>query len=92
LAWLLATGTDVTLRDGEKAVEYATRACEATDWKVAEYLDTLAAAYAEHGDFGHAVGFAKKSLTLAGKQGGADFEARLKLYQNRTPYRETKVP
>src|SRR5262249_53674769 len=43
LAWLLAVGPD-GLRDGKRAVEHATRACELTAWKDAIFIDTLAAA------------------------------------------------
>ena len=50
-AWLRATCPNEKYRDGKRAVESATRACELTDWKKAGHLDTLAAAYAECGDF-----------------------------------------
>ena len=39
------------LRDGRDAVLFAEKAARATDRKNAEYLDTLAAAYAEAGRF-----------------------------------------
>ena len=47
LAWLLATAPDARFRDGPRAVEHATRACELSGWRDAAALDTLAAAYAE---------------------------------------------
>src|SRR5262249_19208480 len=62
LAWLWATGPD-GVRDGKRAVEAATRACELTDWKENEFLDTLAAAYAEVGDFDKAVEYQKKAVS-----------------------------
>src|SRR5262249_37562366 len=62
LAWLLATGPD-GVRDGKRAVEAATRACELTDWKDPELVDTLAAAYAEFGDFDKAVEYQKKAVS-----------------------------
>ena len=55
LAWLWATCPDEKFRDGIKAVDAALRACELTNWKIAKYDDTLAAAYAEKGDFALAV-------------------------------------
>ncbi len=50
LAWTLAVCPKDGVRDAKKAVEYATRACELSEWKNASLLDTLAAAYAESGD------------------------------------------
>ncbi len=49
-AWVLATCSEPKLRDGAKAVESATRACELTRWKSPRPLATLAAAFAEKGD------------------------------------------
>lgn len=49
LAWLLATAEDDSVRDGERAIELGKRACVKTSWRVPEYVDTLAAAYAETG-------------------------------------------
>ena len=50
-AWLLATGTKDALRSGDRAVELADKACKLTEYKNSAYLDTLAAAFAEKGDF-----------------------------------------
>ena len=44
MASLLATCPNAAYRNGQKAVEYATKACERTNRKVADCLDTLAAA------------------------------------------------
>jgi tetratricopeptide (TPR) repeat protein len=88
LGWLLATCPKDEIRNGKKAIEYATKACELTKWKNAGWLDTLAAAYAEDGQFELAVKWQTKALAFpdfANNEGGRD---RLKLYEMKKPYRE----
>ena len=92
LAWLRATCVVAEFRDGAKAVEEATKASELTNWKKAHYVGTLAAAYAEAGDFDSAVKWQKKTIDLLTEEEEelrADFEERLKLYQSGKPYRES---
>jgi tetratricopeptide (TPR) repeat protein len=92
LAWLLATAPDAKSRDGKKAVEYATKACVMTNYQEAADVDTLAAAYAEAGDFDKAVKCETSylnSLSLSPSD-AADGQARLALYQAHTAYHEEK--
>ncbi len=90
LAWIRATAPDKSVRDGKAAITAATRACELTGWNDGGLVDTLAAAFAEEGDFEKAVNFQYYALTLPGigpeLQKGA--EERLALYQSHRPYRD----
>jgi tetratricopeptide (TPR) repeat protein len=89
LAWVFAAGPD-GVRDGRRAVEYATRACELTGWNRHNYIATLAAAYAETGDFDRAAEYQTKALSLPdlGKRVVADYRHRLALYAQKHPYRD----
>jgi tetratricopeptide (TPR) repeat protein len=51
LAWLFATCADEKYRDGKRAVENARKACQLTGEKKWGSIATLAASYAESGDF-----------------------------------------
>lgn len=55
LAWFLATCPDDQHRDGEDAKQLAEKACELAQWNEWSYLDTLAAAEAELGNFAKAI-------------------------------------
>lgn len=87
LAWLLATSADATLRDGKRALQLAREAHD-TDRNNANLLDTLAAAYAETGEFEEAVRIQMqvlKDTSFANNPGARD---RLELYRARRPFRQ----
>ena len=92
LAWLLATCSDASVRDGKEAVRLAERACHLTDYQQAPMVGVLAAAYAEAGRFTDAVATAQKAIALATAAGDQRFAAMnqqlLKLYRAGRPYHE----
>ena len=91
VAWFLATCPQADLRDGERAVEHATKACEMTNWKNGGYIDTLAAANAEAGEFEEALRREQEALALPDMKSQRDeAKARILLYQSRTPFREER--
>lgn len=85
MAWLLATTPDVTIRNGAKAVELAKRADTLTRNGTPQTNATLAAAYAEAGQFDQAVIRARRALELAGETGdaglGNSIRAQLRAYE-----------
>lgn len=90
-AWLLATCPDDKVRDGKLAMNSARRACELSDWKDASYIDTLAAAYAEVGDFEKASQHQRQAVELATPELRTALQDRLALYQDKKPYREVSA-
>lgn len=88
LAWLLAVCPDENIRDGARAVELADRAARISKWKDAGVLGTLAAAYAEVGDFEKAVKWQEKSIELrTHDKDNPGHQARLTSYQAGKPWR-----
>ncbi len=92
LAWMLATTADDKLRDGQEAVRCAERACGLTNFKDAQKVGVLAAAYAEAGQFDKATTMAEKAIELARAAGNLRFAAMnqqlLQLYAAGRPYHE----
>ena len=89
LAWLLATCPEAALRNGDKAVKLAREANRLSDGKQWDYLDTLAAACAEAGQFREAVEVATRALGLAKTNAPVqEMRARLKLYEAGASYHE----
>ncbi|MCK4628852.1 MAG: family 43 glycosylhydrolase [Sedimentisphaerales bacterium] len=90
LAWLQAACSDAKFRDGREAIVNATRACGLTDWKEYRYICTLAAAYAEAGDFDSATKWQKEAIDLLSEEERPtwhdNYAARLKQYQSGRSY------
>jgi len=92
LAWVLATSPDPKLRDGRRALELATTACELTEYKRPHILSTLGAAYAELGDFENAKKWSAKGLELAEDEEQKEhFKKELECYNARKPFRELLI-
>lgn len=87
LAWILATAPHDEVRDGAKAVELATRACEATEYQEAYCVDTLGTAYAEAGDFESAVRYGEKAVELVDEEARQEYRDRVELYRAGKPFR-----
>ena len=88
-AWLLATSKFEGLRNGTLAVDQASKAVEAAP--TAAFLDTLAAAYAELGNFELAVSTQRQAIaSIADDESelAEQLEERLRLYERSQPWRE----
>jgi len=97
LAWVLATAPESSCRDGRLAIEHATKACELTKWRESYYFDTLAAAYAEAGDYAKAVEWQSKAVTdsefqrRVGAEEYSRAKERLGLFKVRKPWRSAST-
>lgn len=94
LAWLLATEPTAEARNGPEAVALAERACQLTGRTNFWMLSTLAAAYAEAGNFPAAIATQQQVCDLARELGQTDhmnsFLKRLELYRSGHAYRRTQ--
>ena len=90
LAWIEATCPDPSARNGRDAVSAATKACELSQWHDGGLIDTLAAAWAEAGDFKRAIQFQEQALRTGdpGEPARKEMQARLSLYHQSQPFRE----
>jgi len=66
----------------------ATKACDLTSWKDAANLDTLAAAYAEQGDFANAVKREEQAIELASGRQKGELQSHLDLFKGHKPFRQ----
>jgi len=89
LAWFLATCPDRARRNGREAIRYANQACELTKWSDAGIIDTLAAAYAEVGDFDNAIKYLTDALAKPAQTAGErkHLEQHLVAFKRREPWR-----
>ena len=89
LARLRATNPDAALRDAGEAIQWGEHAARSTEYLDPGVLDTLAAAYAEAGDFEQAVRWQSKASELASDVERPSYEMRLEMYRGGKPWRES---
>jgi protein O-mannosyl-transferase len=92
LAWILATSSDASMRDGARAVTLAMKAVQTSGGRDPNFVRTLAAARAEAGQFAEAVATAEAAKALADMQSKPELVNRLEeeisLYRARVALRE----
>ena len=92
LAWILATSSDASMRDGARAVALAVKAVQASGGRDPNFVRTLAAARAEAGQFAEAIATAEAAKALANTQSKPELASRLEeeitLYRARVAVRE----
>lgn len=88
-AWLRATCPDASFRNGKQAISDATRACKILEWKDENTIDTLAAAYAEAGDFDSAIRYEGQALATKGvsPEHAKTMQKHLQMFKEHRPIR-----
>ncbi|MDB6124661.1 MAG: Tetratricopeptide 2 repeat protein [Pedosphaera sp.] len=90
LAWFRATCPVASIRNGKEALEAAQEACALTRGKNATVIDTLAAAYAEVGNFNQAILSEKHAIKMGGvpEKRRRHMKQALLSFEQHQPYRE----
>jgi protein O-mannosyl-transferase len=95
LAWIFATSPEDSLRDGAKAVQLAEGALHISGRRIPLIFRTLAAAYAENGEFSKAIQTAQQGVELANNQGNSalatELQGNIVLYQEQRPLRDPSL-
>src|SRR5882757_6460338 len=88
-AWFHATCPNASFRNGRQAVKDAKAACSLMAWKDENMIDTLAAAYAETGDFNSAARYAAQALAIKGIEpvDSKRIQRHLALFEQHQPIR-----
>ncbi len=63
-AWILATCPEASIRNGQMAIADAMKACKLNGWALGSSIDTVAAAYAEAGDFDSALRYQQQAINV----------------------------
>ena len=90
LAWVLATSPDDAVRNADRSIELGLKACELTKYQRPHILSTLAAGYAEKGDWETAIKWSTKAVELGAKDDMIDDQLKKELesYKEKKPWRE----
>ena len=95
MAWVLATSSDPSIRNGAKAVSLAAEAVEISGGKEATFYRTLAASYGECGKFADAIAAAEKGEMIAISRGDSHlartFEKDIDLYRADIPLHQAAL-
>ncbi len=96
MAWVLATSSDASIRNGAMAVSLAGQAIEISDGKNAIFFRTLAASYGECGKFADAIAAAEKGRKIAISRGDSHLartlERDIALYRADIPLHQAASP
>ncbi len=91
-AWVMATSREASIRNGADAVRLAEHAVRVSGARQARILLTLAAAYAESGQFAKAVETAQQAQALARQQNNGELAksatSMIALYESQTALRD----
>jgi tetratricopeptide (TPR) repeat protein len=91
LSWVLATSPNDEIRNGTRSLELAEKAAALSDYKAPHILSTLAAAYAEAGNFEKAVEWSQKAVELGDQEDHEQLEQlelELESYKKGEAWRE----
>lgn len=89
LAWVLSTSPDDSLRNGQRALELAKKACELTEFKAPHIISTLAACHAELGQFEEAIRLSKQAADNDPEE--EQLSKEVQSYQESKPWREKQL-
>ena len=92
LAWVLATSPTDSLRNAKRSIELGKKACELTKFERPHIISTLAAGYAEAGQWDEAVKWSQKALDTAEEddENRPQLMKELESYKNKKPWREVQ--
>ncbi len=91
LSWVLATSPNDQVRNGTRSLELAEKAAELSNYEAPHILSTLAAAFAEAGNFEKAVEWSEKAVELGDEENHEQLEQlelELESYRKGEAWRE----